>query len=109
LSLEASMAAWWLKARARLNLMWSRSNIISFSDTCLCGLVGYLGSPQRISAVNSVPNRAEVVEHPLRPTQGFMLSYGAAWSLVFVGIAKMLHGKRPDFRLVRDKSYLGIL
>jgi hypothetical protein len=33
---------------------------------------------------------------------------GPTWSLVFVGIAKMLHGKRPGFRLVRDKSYLGI-
>ena len=78
------MAAWWLKARARLNLMWSRSNMTSFSDICLCCVVKYLESPQRISVSNSVHNRAEVVEHPPRPTRGLVLSYGAntygAWA-----------------------------
>ncbi len=32
---------------------------------------------------------------------------GPAWSLGFLGISKMLHGKRPGFRLVRDKDILG--
>jgi hypothetical protein len=63
--------------------------MISFSDTCLCSLVEYLGSPQRIFASNSVPNRAEVVEHPPRPTRGLVLSYGAIMELG-------LHGNRKS-------------
>ena len=63
------MATCWLKARARLSLMWSRSNMLSVYDICLYSLVEYLGSPQRISASNLVPNRDEVVEHPPCPTR----------------------------------------
>ena len=63
--------------------------MINFSDTCLCGLVEYLGSPQKISASNSVPDRAEVVEHPPRPTRGLVLSYGANMELG-------LHGNRKN-------------
>ena len=96
LSLEASMAAWWLRARARLPHMWRGSNTISFSGICRCGLVEYLGSLQKISASNSAPNRAEVVEHPPRPTRALMLSYGASMALGIHGQHKSATWKMTE-------------
>jgi len=83
-----------LRARARLNRMWKISSMISFYVICRCGLVEYLGFPQRISARNLVPNRAEVVVYPPRPTRGSRLSYGASMVLGPHGIRKSVTWKR---------------
>ena len=36
---------------------------------------------KKMSASNSAPNQAEVVEHPPRPTRALMLSYGSSMAL----------------------------
>jgi len=69
LFLEASTAAWWLRAQARHNLLSKRSSTTSSFDTCRYGSVKYLEPPLKSFASILVLNQAAVAEHPRRPTR----------------------------------------
>ncbi len=85
-SLEASTAAaWWLKARARLNRTSSGSTTINSFVTCRCGSAEYLGSPQSNSESSLVTNQAALVELLPCPTRKLPYSYGVNMEIITHG------------------------
>jgi hypothetical protein len=84
-----------------------RINYDRFFVACRCGLVEYLGSPQRSSASNLVLNRAAMVELLPRPTRKLPQSHKVNMEIGTHGRRKNSMWKKTRYSFVRDKSYHG--